>query len=48
MTSVFKDSCGALNVDVIDSVKLTEQKDSLTAKQTTYEAVKDTKHKKFG
>ena len=29
-----KDSCGALNVDVLDSVELTEQTDSLAAKQT--------------
>ena len=34
LTSVFKDSCGALNVDVVDSVELTEQRGSPAAKQT--------------
>ena len=29
-----KDSCGALNADVVDSVQLTEQRVSLAAKQT--------------
>ena len=27
LTTVFKDSCGALNVDVVDSVELMEQRD---------------------
>ena len=39
LTSIFKDSCGALNADVVDSVKLMEQS-GLAARQTVLDDLK--------